>query len=173
MQAVPPFGALQADRFFTLHFRTPLAVVRQHVTAPERPQVELPAHFLTCRSHDLGSVPVLTARFTTPAAHFTYLRWLAWAQGHAAVIIARTAAAADASGQPDPPSGSVVVVVAEHAPPKVPMLPASLVGVGQARPMLVPDRVRLMVPLPAGPAVVSVKPARSCPPACRWVRASS
>ena len=154
-----------AELFFTLHFRTPLAVVRQHVTAPEWPQVEFAAHFLTCRLQDLGSVPVLTACFTTPAAHFTYVRWLvAWAQGHAAVIIARTAAAPDASAQPDPPTGSVVVVVPEQAPPKLPMLPASLVGVGQARPMVVPDRVRLMVPLPAGPAVVSVMPGLVGPP---------
>jgi hypothetical protein len=103
-----------AELFFTLQFRTPFAVVRQHVTAPERPQVEFAAHFLTVPPQELGSVPAFTASLTTRAAHFTYLRRLG-ARVQGAAIIARTAAAAEASLQPATPRGSVVLVVAEQA----------------------------------------------------------
>ena len=78
-------------------------------------------------------------------------------------IIARAAVAAPASLHPDTGLGSVVVVVAEQGA-KVPVLPASLVGMAQARPMPVAERVRLEVPSPAGLAVVSVIPALMGPP---------
>src|SRR5262249_37618611 len=44
--AVPPWGALHSAALgFTEHFVFPVAVVRQHVTKPEEPQVEFLAHF--------------------------------------------------------------------------------------------------------------------------------
>ncbi len=71
-QAVPPFGLLQAAAcFFTLHFCTPLAVVRQQVTEPARPQVECTAQRMTAPLQAPGSAPAFTASFMTCAAHFT------------------------------------------------------------------------------------------------------
>ena len=164
-QAAPPLGALQtAALFFTPHVRVPFAVVRQQVTKPGPPQVDVTAHFLTGPLQDLGSVPSFTARRTTPAAHFTYLLWLvALAQGHCAAICARVTVAAWASPHPGTPPPSVVVVVvvtvvvvgAAQEPAKEPMSAASFVGAGQARMTLDPDLVRLWAPSPAALGVTS------------------
>src|SRR5947199_266524 len=69
-QALPPEGAVHAlARLLTLHVVAPVASVRQHVTAPARPHVELPAQLMTTSAHCLDSVPAWTAWFVTPAAH--------------------------------------------------------------------------------------------------------
>jgi hypothetical protein len=47
-QALPPFGGVQlAELFFVLHFVAPVDFVRQHVTAPDLPQVDFAAHLTT------------------------------------------------------------------------------------------------------------------------------
>jgi hypothetical protein len=44
----PPFGGVHAVAFgLTAHVVLPLAVVREHVTKPARPQVDCFAHFTT------------------------------------------------------------------------------------------------------------------------------
>jgi len=49
-QARPPFGGLHAAAFrLMLHFVTPFAVVRQQVTNPGRPQVDLAAQTFAAR----------------------------------------------------------------------------------------------------------------------------
>ena len=69
-QALPPEGALHALALLTtLHVVAPVASVWQHVTAPDRPHVELPAQLLTTSAQSLESVPALTAWFVTPDAH--------------------------------------------------------------------------------------------------------
>ena len=69
-QALPPEGALHAlGLLTTLHVVAPVASVWQHVTAPDRPHVELPAQLLTTSAQSLESVPALTAWFVTPDAH--------------------------------------------------------------------------------------------------------
>ena len=61
-QALPPCGALHAPGLFMmLHFVVPPASVRQHVTAPGFPQVELAAQFMTASAHRPLSVPARTA----------------------------------------------------------------------------------------------------------------
>jgi hypothetical protein len=58
MTAVPPLGARHlAALFLTAHLTLPLAVVRQQVTAPGRPQVDFFTHFLTADTHARGRVP--------------------------------------------------------------------------------------------------------------------
>src|SRR5262245_46871469 len=60
--ADPPMGAVH---FATLdlieHFVLPAAVVRQHVTNPVAPQVDLLAHFTTSALHSIGSLPIVAA----------------------------------------------------------------------------------------------------------------
>ena len=69
-QALPPEGALHALALLTtLHVVAPVASVWQHVTAPDRPHVELPAQLLTTSAQALESVPAWTAWFVTPEAH--------------------------------------------------------------------------------------------------------
>src|SRR5206468_1358980 len=69
-QALPPEGALHAPGLLTtLHVVAPVASVWQHVTAPDRPHVELPAQLLTTSAQALESVPAWTAWFVTPEAH--------------------------------------------------------------------------------------------------------
>src|SRR5207244_35087 len=66
-QALPPEGALHALALLTtLHVVAPVASVWQHVTAPDRPHVELPAQLLTTSAQALESVPAWTAWFVTP-----------------------------------------------------------------------------------------------------------
>jgi hypothetical protein len=52
---------------FTEHFVFPVAVVRQHVTKPEEPQVEFLAHFTTAPLQSLGRLPLVAAIFATCA----------------------------------------------------------------------------------------------------------
>ncbi len=71
-QALPPFGAVQASApFMTLHVVVPLASVRQQVTAPGFPHVELDAQFMTVLAQSSGSVPDFTAAFVAWATQLT------------------------------------------------------------------------------------------------------
>jgi hypothetical protein len=70
MQAVPRLGALQAALRLTLHVCTP-AIVRQQVTKPGLPHVEVAAQVLTFPLHARGRVPALAASLATAAAHLT------------------------------------------------------------------------------------------------------
>jgi hypothetical protein len=66
--ALPPRGARHfAALGLTLHFVLPFAAVRQQVTAPGRPQVDLAAHRSAPEAQLAGSVPSATAAFTTAA----------------------------------------------------------------------------------------------------------
>jgi hypothetical protein len=71
-QAVPPLVARQrvAD-FFTPQRCLPSAVVRQQVTAPARPQVDLAAHRLRLALHSGRSSPLAMRAVSTPVTHFT------------------------------------------------------------------------------------------------------
>src|SRR5207237_10101010 len=61
-QALPPEGALHAlGLLTTLHVGAPVASVWQHVTALDRPHVELPAQLMTTSAHCLESVRALPA----------------------------------------------------------------------------------------------------------------
>src|SRR5262245_57680288 len=72
--AEPPFGTLQwSPSDFVEHFVTPLALVRQQVTNPDLPQVDLAAHFTTAPLQ-LGFVSC-SAVFAAPAAQLTYWPW--------------------------------------------------------------------------------------------------
>jgi hypothetical protein len=71
-QDVPAFGALHAEeRLLTAHFVTPAAVVRQQVTAPALPQVDLAAHRMTAPRLSRGRLFAATAASATPATHLT------------------------------------------------------------------------------------------------------
>ena len=71
-QALPPFGAVHASApFTTLHVVVPLASVRQQVTAPGFPHVELDAQFMTVLAQSSGSVPDFTAAFVAWATQLT------------------------------------------------------------------------------------------------------
>jgi hypothetical protein len=54
------------------HFVTPLAVVRQHVTKPGFPQVDLAAHMVIGCAKVFGIVLIFTAALTCCATHLTY-----------------------------------------------------------------------------------------------------
>jgi hypothetical protein len=56
-----------------LHIVFPLASVRQQVTAPALPQVDLAAHTATRSPHSGRSDPSSTACSVTRATQFTYL----------------------------------------------------------------------------------------------------
>ena len=69
----PPFGGVHAVALdFTEHVLLPLAVVRQHVTKPDRPQVDCLAQWTTSPRQDFGRLPPFAAAFATPATHWTY-----------------------------------------------------------------------------------------------------
>src|SRR5437879_4969723 len=71
-QALLPFGAVHASApFTTLHVVVPLASVRQQVTAPGFPHVELDAQFMTVLAQSSGSVPDFTAAFVAWATQLT------------------------------------------------------------------------------------------------------
>jgi hypothetical protein len=60
--ADPPLGGLQvAASRFRLHLVTPLALVRQQVTAPGLPHVERATQRLAAPKQSAGSVPASTA----------------------------------------------------------------------------------------------------------------
>jgi hypothetical protein len=94
---MPPFGALQlAALDFVEHFVTPLELVRQQVTNPDLPQVDLAAHFTTAPLQ-LGFV-FCSAIFACSVAHFTYWPWFVKpSHGQFKATAARAAATAAAS----------------------------------------------------------------------------
>ena len=68
----PPFGGVHAVALdFTEHVFFPLAVVRQQVTKPDRPQVDCLAQRTTAARQDFGRVPPFAAVFATRATHWT------------------------------------------------------------------------------------------------------
>ena len=72
-QAAPCFGAVhRAAPGVIAHAGLPCLVVRQQVTKPGLPQVDLAAHFTTVPLHCFGSVPAFTAAFAWCATHETY-----------------------------------------------------------------------------------------------------
>src|SRR5579862_3959415 len=73
-QALPPRGALHSSALrFVLHVFLPLALVRQHATAPwPRPHVERAAQRTIWPRQLLRSCPWETASFTTPVTQRTY-----------------------------------------------------------------------------------------------------
>jgi hypothetical protein len=72
MHALPPGGTRHfAASVFTLHFTRPLAVVRQQVTAPGRPQVDFDAQRFTVEAQLAGRVCALTAAEITVLAQRT------------------------------------------------------------------------------------------------------
>ena len=67
--ACPSLGALHwAAPCLIEHFVTPFLFVRQHVTKPGFPQVDLAAHFLMVRARVFDTAAVFAAR----ATHLTY-----------------------------------------------------------------------------------------------------
>src|SRR5262249_40498893 len=99
----------------TLHVCTPSAVVRQQLTNPGLPQVDLPAQLMTEARHVSGSLPARIACLTTCAAHRTYARWVPAApQSHCAATSAR--ALGRAGGCVEVCAGSVVVDVVVETP---------------------------------------------------------
>src|SRR2546430_480728 len=71
-QALPPFGAVHASApFMTLHVVVPLASIRQQVTVPGFPHVELDAQFMTVLAQSSGSVPAFTAALVAWATQLT------------------------------------------------------------------------------------------------------
>jgi hypothetical protein len=93
--AVPPAGALQLSAVcLVAHFVTPAAFVRQQVTNPAFPHVDLAAHFFTAPRQLLLTSTVLACC----AAHLTYAPWLAApVQSQLAATAARAAATSAAS----------------------------------------------------------------------------
>ena len=68
--ACPSLGALHwAAPCLIEHFVTPFLFVRQHVTKPDLPQIELAAHCLMVRARVFDTAAVFAAR----ATHLTYL----------------------------------------------------------------------------------------------------
>jgi hypothetical protein len=75
--AEPPFGALQFKASLLVeHFVWPFEFVRQHVTKPGLPHVDLAAHLIRLPLQFLGSIPASARVFATVAAHLTYWPWL-------------------------------------------------------------------------------------------------
>jgi hypothetical protein len=93
-QALPSGGAWHRDGSrFTLQRVRPNLSVRQHVTAPSFPQVDLAAHVRTRFLQPDARRPSRVALFTTFIVHETYCPWLlADAQSHCSSASARTAA---------------------------------------------------------------------------------
>jgi hypothetical protein len=54
------------------HFVTPVAVVRQQETKPDRPQVEWAAQRTRDDLHCFGRLPLVAAAFAARATHLTY-----------------------------------------------------------------------------------------------------
>jgi hypothetical protein len=80
------------------HFTLPRLSMRQQVTAPGLPHVELAAHCVTSPLHSLGRSPEAASSFATWATQLTYRPWLlAVAQLHWASAAARAAATAASS----------------------------------------------------------------------------
>ena len=97
--AVPPCGGLQSSSLcLMLHIVWPCSSVRQQVTKPGRPQVDMSAHCTTSSLHSFRSDLSLTAAFATRSTQCTYLSWLrAPSQSHCSAAAARTAAISSAS----------------------------------------------------------------------------
>jgi hypothetical protein len=97
--AVPPFGAVHFSALFLIeHFTLPRRSMRQQVTAPGFPQVDLAAHRTTAPLHSVGRAPLSARAFATCPTHFTYCPWFsAVAQSHSAAAAARAAATAASS----------------------------------------------------------------------------
>ena len=71
--ALPPAGGVHlAAPGLVLHLVTPLALVRQQVTKPAFPHVDLAAHFFTAPLQLFGSDPASARAFATWPTHFTY-----------------------------------------------------------------------------------------------------
>ena len=67
------------------HFVLPFEFVRQHVTKPGLPHVDLAAHLITLPLQFMGSSFASARSFATVATHFTYWPWLVnEAQGQSA-----------------------------------------------------------------------------------------
>jgi hypothetical protein len=98
-QAPPCFGLVhRAALDLIAHDVLPLLVVRQQVTKPGLPQVDLAAHFATARAQ----LRFVTAVFASRATHFTYSPWLvAVAQSQRAATAVRAAAMSVRSGSVD------------------------------------------------------------------------
>src|SRR5690606_648773 len=108
--AEPLRGARHRLAFLLMLARVrPLALVRQHATAPGRPQVERDAHCTTRPRQRL----LLSAARAALRAQRTYAPWFgAPSQSHAASIAARAAAMSAASA----PSGSQAPQAATEEP---------------------------------------------------------
>jgi hypothetical protein len=66
----PPLGARQASAFRLIeHFFRPLAVVRQHATASDRPHVDFEAQRRSAPAQPGASRPCTTATWATAIAH--------------------------------------------------------------------------------------------------------
>jgi hypothetical protein len=69
----PPLGAVHfAWLDLREHFVLPVAVVRQHVTKPGAPQVDLRAHRTIAARHCFGRLPLIAAAFAIRATHWMY-----------------------------------------------------------------------------------------------------
>jgi len=69
--AEPSLGAVHfACLDLTEHFVLPVAVVRQHVTKPDRPQVDFLAHATTAVLHCFGRLPLFAASFAMRATQW-------------------------------------------------------------------------------------------------------
>src|SRR5262249_35563492 len=97
----PPLGAVhRAALGATAHLVWPAAFVRQQVTKPGFPQVDLRAQRTTSILHCFGISPLLAAAFAARAMHWTYCVWLAAVvQGHCSSAAARVDATAADSVQ--------------------------------------------------------------------------
>jgi hypothetical protein len=125
-QAVPLPDGVQLDAdFLSEHFVLPF-LVRQQVTNPGLPQVDLAAHFLTAPLQLLGRLRLLLAESAT---HFTYWPWFAAvAHGQAASAVARAAATAAASPGSSPHLAEAVPPAAKSsAPPNTPIMSLRIV----------------------------------------------
>jgi len=99
-QALPPRGGLHSSALrFVLHVFLPLALVRQHATAPSpRPHVERAAQRTIWPRQLLRSWPLAIASLTTPLTQRTYCPWfVAPPQSHCTATAARTFATSEAS----------------------------------------------------------------------------
>jgi hypothetical protein len=73
MQAAPPFGAVQRPGLGLItHIVLSFFVVRQHVTAPGLPQVEMAAALIRRPRHSRDRWPLFIAVFATVVTHFMY-----------------------------------------------------------------------------------------------------
>src|SRR5262245_22505373 len=72
--AVPPLGATHFDSLgATEHLLWPVEFVRQQVTKPDLPQVDLRAQLTTLALHCFGRLPLRAAVFAAWAMHLTYV----------------------------------------------------------------------------------------------------